>query len=228
MSLKKLLDVFEKENRFKSLQIGEVVDNVDPLNIGRVKINIPNFTQGVSTDILPWSHQIFPVGTGGADAIPTFKVPAIGTQVVVIFPTDDIYSSFYIGELIFKEHKLEELLSDYPETYGFIDKIKNKYWVNMKQGTVDIHHHSGTHLNIEKNGTINVTGVKDLNINITGNETIHIKGNSTINVDGNSDITVGGSATLDVGSTLDVKTGGAYTIEAGGDFTVTAPNINLN
>jgi hypothetical protein len=133
MSLKRLLDVFSKENKFQSFHLGEVVDNKDPLKIGRVKINIPNFTEGIENDILPWSHQIFPIGTGGDDAVPTFKVPAIGTNVVVIFPTDDIYSSFYIGELIFKKHKLEELLSDYPETYGFIDKIKNKYWVNLKK-----------------------------------------------------------------------------------------------
>jgi len=236
MSLKKLMDVFELENRFKSLQVGEVVENIDPLNLGRVKINIPNFTEGVSTDVLPWSHQIFPVGTGGADSIPTFKVPAIGTQLVVMFPTDDIYSSFYIGELLFKSHKLDVLLEDYPETYGFIDKIKNKYWVNMKKGTVDIHHHSGTHVKIDKDGTINVTGVVDLNIDIAENSTITIGKNSnvtigensTIDVGGDASVTIGGDATMDVGGKMDVSTGGEYNISAGGPFSVSAPKINLN
>ena len=74
MSLKKILDLFEKENKFKTLQVGEVVENKDPLKIGQIKINIPNFTEGISPDILPWSHQIFPVGTGTSTGIPTFKV----------------------------------------------------------------------------------------------------------------------------------------------------------
>lgn len=212
MSLKNLLNVFAPENKYKGLIIGEVVDNVDPLKIGRVKISIPHLTEGIPPDALPWSHQMFPVGTGTKGGIPTFKVPAIGTQVIVLFPTEDIYSSFYIGELLYKDHDLAELTADYPETYGFIDKIKNKYWVNMKQGTVDLHHHSGTHVNIEKNGTINVTGVNHLNINITNDTTVTIGGNATVDVGGNCAVTVGGNTTVD----------------SGGPITATAPTINLN
>ena len=244
MSLKNTLDLFDKEDMFQSMIIGNVIDNKDPMQQGRVKLEIPSFTEGISKDIIPWTHQLFPVGTGTLGGIPSFKVPAIGTQVCVIFPEKDIYTAFYIGELIYSDHKMEELLDDYPETYGFIDKIFNKYWINMKKKTMDFHHHTGTHLHIDDKGTMTLDGVKDLNINIERDTTIKIKGNrdetinkdSTLRIDGNWNISVGGDCSIDVSGKTDVKTGGSMSIEsggkmdikAGGPMSLSAPTIDLN
>lgn len=205
---------------FQSLIVGEVIDNEDPMQQGRCKIEVPSFTKGLEPDIIPWSHQLFPVGTGTDVGIPTFKIPAVGTKVVVIFPEKDIYSSFYLGELMYQDHQLEELLQDYPETYGFIDKIKNKYWINMKKKTVDVHHHTGTHLHIDKQGTITLDGVKDLNINIKGNTNVTVKGNATIDVGGDTSVKTGGNTVIETGGTMDLK--------SGGPMKLTAPKIDLN
>lgn len=236
MSLKNSIDFFEREDIFQAMIVGKVIDNVDPMKQGRCKIEIPSFTKGIDKEILPWMHQLFPVGTGTTTGIPTFKIPEIGTQVVCIFPDKDIYSGFYMGELIYAEHKLEELLSDYPETYGFIDKIKNKYWVNMKKKTVDIHHHTGTHLHVDDKGTMTLDGVMDLNINIDRDTTIHIKRDRKENVDGNYTLTVKGTAMIDVtgdatiktAGNMVVKSGGTMDLTAGGAMTLKAPVIKLN
>ncbi len=244
MSLKNTLDLFEKEDMFQSMIIGKVIDNEDPMQQGRVKIEIPSFTEGIDPDIIPWTHQLFPVGTGTLGGIPSFKVPAVDTQVCVIFPEKDIYTAFYMGELIYADHKLEELTDDYPETYGFIDKIFNKYWINMKKKTMDFHHHTGTHLHIDDEGTMTLDGVKDLNINIEKDTNIIIKGDrdelingdSTLKVDGNWNITIGGDCKLDVSGNTDVKSGGNVTLKsggtmdltAGGPMTLKAPVININ
>ena len=236
MSLKNLIDTFQKEDLFQGMVVGKVIRNDDPMKQGRVKVEIPSFTEGLPESVIPWSHQMFPIGTGTTDGIPSFKIPALDTQVVMIFPEKDIYSSFYIGELVYDTHKLEELLSDYPETYGFIDKMKNKYWVNMAQGTIDMHHHSGTHVNIEDDGTINLDGVVDLNINITGNSTLNIDGNSDITIGGNLTSNVGGDQTTDITGNLTATVGGdtvidvsgATTLTSGGDTTINASKLVVN
>jgi hypothetical protein len=61
----KLFKVFKDLKNFTGgFYIGEVVENKDPLNIGRIKVNIENLTDGIPKEDLPWTYQIFPIGTG--------------------------------------------------------------------------------------------------------------------------------------------------------------------
>ena len=222
MMINKLFKVFKDLKNFTSgFYIGEVVDNNDPLKIGRIKVKIENLNDKIEKENLPWTFQIFPIGTGeNKKSVSTTIVPGIGTKVIVIFPTNDVYTSFYIGELLYKDYDFSELKEDYPETYGFQNKIGDKWYVNMKQETVDIFHHSKTKMHIRKDGTVDITGVKDININISGNANINVNKNANVNVNGNVTTKIGGNWKVNVGGTTDII--------SSGNMTLKAPILDLN
>lgn len=85
----------------KSWYIGQVVANDDPKTIGSVKVEIPGLTRGIDKKYLPWYLCMMPAGLGGSTYSQTnFGVPQVNTQVVVVFPTEDLYSGIVIGNLI--------------------------------------------------------------------------------------------------------------------------------
>ena len=223
--IEKFIKMFkEMDNDFnlsKTFWIGEVVDNKDPKKIGRIKVNIPELFDGIPKEDLYWIHQIMPISTGeNKKSVGTFIVPGIGTKVMVIFPFNNPYVGFYFGQLLYEDYQFDDIKSDYPETYGFQNKIGDKWYINMKQETVDFYHHSGTKLHIEKNGTVDIDVVKDVNINIKGNANINVNGNADIKVDGNTTTKIGGNWKVDIGGKTDITSGGVMSLKA--------PKINLN
>ena len=214
MMFEKLFKVFKDLKNFTGgFYIGKVVENKDPLKIGRIKVQIDGLTDNISKENLPWTYQIFPIGTGENEkSVSTTIVPGLGTKVIVIFPTNDVYTSFYIGELLYDNYNFPELKDDYPETYGFQNKIGDRWYVNMKKETADFIHHSGTKMHIRKDGTIDISGVKDVNINISGNANIKVNGNVTTKIGGNWKVNIDGKTD----------------IISGGNMTLKAPRIDLN
>lgn len=237
--LNNLLDSFKPESILNTLMIGEVIDNHDPKQIGRCRVKIPGINDTLPKDKMPWAHQLFPNGTGQdkepeglangpVDGIPNFKIPAVGTKVVVMFPDDDIYSCLYVGELMYEPLAKQELLNNYPETWGTLDKINNRFWVDMVEGTVNFWHFTDTHFRIDKDGTINVYSVKDLNIDVEVNETVWVGGDKRQTIDGQVTEEIGKGYSCETGLEYAETVGTQKTIDAGVSIDLTAPIINLN
>jgi len=71
---------------------GVVLDNQDPKLIGRIKVSIPQVTEGIVVGDLPWySGEHSFMSSPNAQ----MHVPTVGSQVVIRFPTDDIYNGLY-------------------------------------------------------------------------------------------------------------------------------------
>lgn len=71
---------------------GTVVDNGDPLMLGRIKVEIPELCKGIPKDKLPWyigkrEHN--------SSANSQQKIPPVGSQVIVEFPHNDFYNGMY-------------------------------------------------------------------------------------------------------------------------------------
>lgn len=71
---------------------GKVVDNVDPLKKSRVRVSIPNITDKLSKDILPW----YSVVQGNTNSHTT--IPPVNTRVVVYYV--DIYNALVLGSIV--------------------------------------------------------------------------------------------------------------------------------
>jgi len=83
-------------NQLKSLAIhrAKVVENADPLGLGRVRIMIPGFLEPESA----WAGPLASSG-GGAAQLGSYNIPVIGANVAVFFDGGDIDYPMYMPGL---------------------------------------------------------------------------------------------------------------------------------
>jgi hypothetical protein len=78
---------------------GVVVDNADPLQRFRVRVRIIELNDGIPKTKLPWYIVKQPVSnTPNAQG----KIPPVGSNVMVEFPTNDIYNGLISWEMVSK------------------------------------------------------------------------------------------------------------------------------
>lgn len=75
---------------------GRVVDRDDPDHLSRVRVEIFNLTEGIPTDKLPW-YSVANTPTSSPNS--KGGIPSLGSEVVVQFPSDDIYNGLVIAML---------------------------------------------------------------------------------------------------------------------------------
>lgn len=160
MPLINMGDFLTPKNPLLKIYEGTVVDNIDPLKHGRVRVTIPNLLSG-DTAKLPWMGSIFPPGLGGGSF---FAVPEKNSKLVIIFPYNNIYFGYYVGTFQNVTTHNEFFDEDYPNSYGWIDESGNKFKINKKTGIITILHSSGTTIQILKDGSVNITSVANLNL----------------------------------------------------------------
>ena len=136
---------------------GEVVANQDPLHLGRIRVRISYLhPKEMLDEQIPWvmsfNFNSNPNSQGSA------AVPDIGSICWVLFPSDDMYSGIYLGCL---PNVQQELLEDYPNTYGFIDRSGSLLMANTAQDKYVFHHVSGTIIKIDCNGRMQIKVADD-------------------------------------------------------------------
>ncbi|BES79819.1 hypothetical protein [Yersinia phage vB_Yru_GN1] len=109
---------------------------------------------------------------------------------------------------------------DYPESYGFIDKVKNWLKINQKTKTAEIVHPSLTRIKVDGEG--------NALIYITGNAKFIVDGDRTDYVKGNYDLIVGGNQGNKVGGNVVENFGGDHNTTVGGTRNEKAATINHN
>ena len=83
----------------KGMYPGTVVHNEDQKVLGRVKVEIPGLTLGLSKKHLPYYTVMQPPGLGASMYTSNFAVPQLNTSVMVMFPSDDIHNGIVVGAL---------------------------------------------------------------------------------------------------------------------------------
>jgi len=85
---------------YKQLYEGVVVDNEDPKQLGRVKVEVTGLTLGIDKKYLPWYNIMLPAFLGGSMYTSQFAIPQLNTRVYVMFPSDDVYAGLVIGSVL--------------------------------------------------------------------------------------------------------------------------------
>lgn len=136
--------------------LGVVMDNQDPLKLGRIKVYISMY-EDVKADDLPWCYPLLHTFLGNSKESIMFSVPEEGSEVRVSFPTRDKYAPYYSGCELNSENKCTFFDDDYPDCYGFKDSVGNFVKVNKKTKTTTIQHSSTTNVEIVEDGTTTLT-----------------------------------------------------------------------
>ena len=185
------------EYKDRSFQ-GKVVDNKDPDYTCKVKVTIPGILEGDIAN-LPWC--VPETGSSGVNSSNGFIViPAIGTNVSVVFQDGDPQFPKYTGSSIVSNQLPSAFKTNYPDRYGFIDETGNLFYVDKKAGTTYYTNGAGTTLTI-KGATVRVqTGKTTLDSDVEITKTLTVVGNTTMS----ANLGVAGTmnnAGVDVGNT---------------------------
>lgn len=161
-----------------------VLDNKDPLELQRVRVQIPVLHNGVPANLLPWCvpESISGVGQGGGAA--SCHVPVIGSLVKVIFKDGDPHQPEYTSTVVTPGTKNSLFSVNYPNRYGEIDPKGNQFYIDMIAGDGFFKHHSGTLIHINADGSATITFVGPVTSsapNWTHTGPITVNGNITLN-----------------------------------------------
>jgi len=147
------------------LHYSTVIDNVDPLKAGRIKIKIPYFHKEVEDDLLPWAVQNC-VGGGGSSTYGKSFIPEIGSQIWCGFLDDrDLKKPFYVADIqlrdfhphtLFEDNVKSDLVSSssYPNTK--FTYYKNGVCIGVDSSDANpeifVYHPTGSYFKILKDG----------------------------------------------------------------------------
>lgn len=135
--------------------IAQVVNNNDPLKMGRVQISLP-ILWGNET---PWAVPKIPQGIGGSSPAGFFSVPNNGTDVYIELQNGDVHFPFYVGTVLVQSTVPAVFQENYPTRYGFIDELNNQFIVDRTAKTITLVHSSGALFTIDESGNITRTAI---------------------------------------------------------------------
>ena len=201
-----------------------VVDNRDPKQSGRVKVRHEAFHAQMTDEELPWATPATQSGGG----VVSIDVPEIGEKVFVDFK--DVQEPVYFFNVLTESNLDSELTRNYPDRKGYVDKLGNTHYRDMKTGDFMLKHSSGVMLRIDSEGNITglvskdlvVTAEKDVIIdgkmkviiNSSDSVEIHSKGDTTIDAEGKMTLIADSDSEVNVDGPLNIIASGETNIEA--------------
>ncbi len=158
------------------LMRAKVEDVNDPLNIGRIKVRIYGFHDGIPVEDLPWAEPCFILG--GERDYGVFAVPSIGSTVWVSFEVDDTFEPdpnciVYIGTWYGTGEEPAEAEQD--KKIVVKTSNKNKIIISDKAGEegILIQDRNGNKIEIRTdNGNIVIYAKGDMLLQAEGNITL--------------------------------------------------------
>jgi len=192
---------FDKEKdsyKFHGIYRGQVVNNKDPMNAGRVKINVFSVFDAIPEKDLPWAtlNDSF---MGGSPNVGGCWVPDEGTHVWAFFENGDIMQPVCLGGAPANPHFPEERKTAYfPDNRGdptypenHVIKTKSGHVVELDDTDgntkVRISHNSGTQIIMFDNGDMIERVVGDCTRIVYGNLYEYVKGDKDEYIMGHAD-----------------------------------------
>ena len=180
-------------------QMGRVVENADPLGLGRVRVQM--MWQEAGSEKTPWIRLLQPHSGSGKGF---YFVPEIGEEVLVGFQGGNAEKPYVIGTQYNGKEKS-----------GYADKENNIKAVHTRSGhklvftedeSILITDKSGNEILLDTKGSnITITApetmtlnAKNLNINVSQNMTTDVGNNMITNVTNDTTISIGGNHQIDI------------------------------
>ena len=192
------LDKEKDSYKFNGIYRGQVVNNKDPMNAGRVKINVFSIFDSIPESDLPWAtlNDSF---MGGGMNVGGCWVPDEGNRVWVFFENGDIMQPVCLGGGPAGPHfPVERNTAYFPDNRGnpqypdnHVIKTRSGHVVELDDTDgntkVRISHKSGTQVTMFDNGDVYERTVGDHTRVIFGNLYEYVKGNKEEYIMGDAD-----------------------------------------
>ena len=192
-------------------QMGRVVENADPLGLGRVRVQM--MWQEAGSEKTPWIRLLQPHSGSGKGF---YFVPEIGEEVLVGFQGGNAEKPYVIGTQYNGKEK-----SGYADKENNIKAVHTrsgtKIILNDSEGSILIEDPSGNTYHMDGQGNIKVSAPK--NISFTAGQNINISAGQNITT------TAGMNISASAGMSYNVFAGGAISQNAVMNYTLTAANI---
>ena len=184
-------------------QMGRVVENADPLGLGRVRVQM--MWQEAGSEKTPWIRLLQPHSGSGKGF---YFVPEIGEEVLVGFQGGNAEKPYVIGTQYNGKEKS-----------GYADKENNIKAVHTRSGHKLVFTEDESILITDKSGNEILLDTKGSNITITAPETMTLNAkNLNINVSQNMTTNVGMNASENVGMNKTTSIGLVNLLNVGADF----------
>jgi phage-related baseplate assembly protein len=184
-------------------QMGRVVENADPLGLGRVRVQM--MWQEAGSEKTPWIRLLQPHSGSGKGF---YFVPEIGEEVLVGFQGGNAEKPYVIGTQYNGKEKS-----------GYADKENNIKAVHTRSGHKLVFTEDESILITDKSGNEILLDTKGSNITITAPETMTLNAkNLNINVAQNMTTNVGMNASENVGMNKTTSIGLVNLLNVGADF----------
>lgn len=187
--------------------VGKVVDNEDPLHLGRCKVRVFGYFDNIESRALPWAIcQTSYVGATHGNLV----IPEVGTIVTGFFDNGDTQKPIFTGtfnkaDSLLKSTSMKSRMMDYPQTMVLLETDQGEtLTLNRKNGKLTFTHRSGTTVTIAANGSVDISQ-PSTNANIGSDSS---PANLTVNIANNATVNVGGDALIEAKMNVDVKAGG--------------------
>lgn len=192
-------------------QMGRVVENADPMGLGRVRVQM--MWQEAGSEKTPWIRLLQPHSGSGKGF---YFVPEIGEEVLVGFQGGNAEKPYVIGTQYNGKEK-----SGYADKENSIKAVHTrsgtKIILNDSEGSILIEDPSGNTYHMDGQGNIKVSAPK--NISFTAGQNINISAGQNITT------TAGMNISASAGMSYNVFAGGAISQNAVMNYTLTAANI---
>lgn len=186
---------------------GKVVENDDPLHIGRCKIRVFGYYDNLKTAQIPWAimESSYLGSTNG-----NLVVPEIGTIVRGYFDVGDTQKPIFsttitkLDSLVKSQTKLSRV-KDYPETMVLLETDQGEsLTLNRKSGAISFNHRSGTSFNIAPNGSIKIDH-GPINLSSLTSTSSDSKPTFELIINGECSIKAKGDVTVESDMNVDIK-----------------------
>jgi len=126
---------------------GKVLDNKDPNQLGRCKIQVYGVYDNIPEEDIPWA---LPDQTFVGSLMGNFVCPPINAIVKVYFDGGDIYLPRYTGKVVEQSNLPSDRTTDYPDTMVLFETDNGtKLTINRKKKDIKLTHANGTVISID-------------------------------------------------------------------------------
>lgn len=183
---------------------GIVVDVEDPLNLGRVKVEVYGFFEGLEVALIPWATPGNGYSGGSNSGSGSFSVPKLGSVVNVQFDNGNIYCPTYSCQQRISDELKEEVGVD-RGAHSIIYDTDNAVKVYFTSGKGLMIDYGESVINIKPDNSILITNPNGDKVDLTndGNITVETSTKVTVKapdviIDAASSIELGKGASEDV------------------------------